>query len=54
MPASELTDERRRDLELLQMRDMFDSKTHYRRPDGNMCPKYFQVGVIPVSVQFTQ
>ncbi|KAI1718415.1 fcf2 pre-rRNA processing domain-containing protein [Ditylenchus destructor] len=44
MPATELTDERRHDLELLQMRDTLDPKTHYRRPDREVLPKYFEVG----------
>lgn len=43
MPATELTDERRRDLELIQMRDAIDLKTHYRKPERDVLPKYFQV-----------
>lgn len=43
LPATEMTEERRRDLELVQMRDALDSKTHYRRNDRDVLPKYFQV-----------
>uniref|UniRef100_A0A915EFF7 Fcf2 pre-rRNA processing C-terminal domain-containing protein n=1 Tax=Ditylenchus dipsaci TaxID=166011 RepID=A0A915EFF7_9BILA len=46
MPATELTDERRHDLELIQMRDALDPKTHYRRADRDVLPKYFEVGKI--------
>lgn len=43
MPASELTDERKRDLEVLMMRDALDPKLHYKKPDREVFPKYFQV-----------
>jgi Fcf2 pre-rRNA processing len=54
MPATELTDERRRDLELLQMRDILDPKTHYRRPDRKegVLPKYFQVTLVYATVSY--
>jgi hypothetical protein len=44
MPATELTDEYRRDLELLQMRAHIDPKAQYRKNDLKVLPKYFQVG----------
>jgi len=43
LPATELDDQRRRDLELVQMRDALDPKQHYKRPDREVLPKYFQV-----------
>ncbi|VDN59449.1 unnamed protein product [Dracunculus medinensis] len=46
MPATELTEERRRDLELLQMRDTIDEKARYRKSDHSTLPKFFQVGTI--------
>ncbi len=46
MPATELTDERKRDLELVRMRNSIDSKTHYKSNDNrNVLPKYFQVSI---------
>ena len=46
LPATELDDQRRRDLELVQMRDALDPKQHYKRPDREVLPKYFQIGQI--------
>ncbi|KAI6196753.1 hypothetical protein M3Y94_01146100 [Aphelenchoides besseyi] len=46
MPATEITDENRRDLELLQMRKSIDPKAQYRRNDLNVLPKYFQQGKV--------
>lgn len=43
MPATELTEERKRDLEILMMRDALDPKSHYKKPDRKVFPKYFQV-----------
>lgn len=43
MPATELTEERRRDLEVLQLRDSLDPKRHYKSNDREGLPKYFQV-----------
>ena len=42
MPATELTPTVKRDLTLLQMRDVLDPKRHYRSSAKNL-PKYFQV-----------
>uniref|UniRef100_A0A1I7XC66 Probable arginine--tRNA ligase, mitochondrial n=1 Tax=Heterorhabditis bacteriophora TaxID=37862 RepID=A0A1I7XC66_HETBA len=44
MPATELTEEAKRDLELLQMRSALDPLTRYRRNDRTVLPKYFQIG----------
>jgi len=42
MPATELTPTVKRDLTLLQMRDVLDPKRHYRSSAKNL-PKFFQV-----------
>uniref|UniRef100_A0A8R1I3E0 Fcf2 domain-containing protein n=1 Tax=Caenorhabditis japonica TaxID=281687 RepID=A0A8R1I3E0_CAEJA len=44
LPATELTDEAKRDLEMLQMRSALDPLAHYKRNDRAVLPKYFQVG----------
>ncbi|PIO73971.1 Fcf2 pre-rRNA processing [Teladorsagia circumcincta] len=44
LPASELTEEAKADLELLQMRSAIDPLAFYRRNDRKVLPKYFQVG----------
>ncbi|KAJ1352704.1 hypothetical protein KIN20_009106 [Parelaphostrongylus tenuis] len=44
LPATELTDEAKADLELLQMRSAIDPLAFYRRNDRSVLPKYFQVG----------
>ncbi|KAI6184261.1 Fcf2 domain-containing protein [Aphelenchoides bicaudatus] len=46
MPATELTDENRRDLELLQMRAQVDPKARYKKNDLEVLPKYFQTGTV--------
>lgn len=43
LPATEMTSELRKDLKLIQMRDSLDPKTHYRKNDRRVLPKYFQV-----------
>ncbi len=43
LPATEITEERRRDLEILQMRDALDPKRHYKSNDRTILPKYYQV-----------
>uniref|UniRef100_A0A915LV27 Fcf2 pre-rRNA processing C-terminal domain-containing protein n=1 Tax=Meloidogyne javanica TaxID=6303 RepID=A0A915LV27_MELJA len=42
LPASEMDEEKRRDLELIQMRNILDPKQHYKKSDRNVLPKYFQ------------
>ncbi|ETN80927.1 hypothetical protein RB195_020997 [Necator americanus] len=44
IPATELTEEAKTDLELLQMRAAIDPLAFYRRSDRTVLPKYFQVG----------
>uniref|UniRef100_A0A914LR10 Fcf2 pre-rRNA processing C-terminal domain-containing protein n=1 Tax=Meloidogyne incognita TaxID=6306 RepID=A0A914LR10_MELIC len=46
LPASEMDEEKRRDLELIQMRNILDPKQHYKKSDRNVLPKYFQIGQI--------
>ncbi|KHN75517.1 Deoxynucleotidyltransferase terminal-interacting protein 2 [Toxocara canis] len=46
MPATEMTEEKERDLQIIQMRDALDTKTHYKRNDRSLLPKFFQVGTI--------
>uniref|UniRef100_A0A0R3RN61 Fcf2 domain-containing protein n=1 Tax=Elaeophora elaphi TaxID=1147741 RepID=A0A0R3RN61_9BILA len=46
LPAGEMTEERERDLEIIQMRGSIDSKAHYRKNDRSVLPKYFQIGTI--------
>jgi hypothetical protein len=46
MPATELTEERQRDLEIMQIRDALDPKSRYRSDDRSVLPKYFQVGTV--------
>lgn len=43
MLKGDLTEENQRDLEILQMRGALDPKSHYRRKDRNVLPKYFEV-----------
>lgn len=44
MPATEMTDEVKADLEVLQMRSVLDPKHFYKKNDLKVLPKYFQVG----------
>ena len=46
MPATELTDEVKRDLEVIQMRSVLDPKHFYKKNDLKALPKYFQVGKV--------
>lgn len=47
MRAPELTEESRRDLEVLQMRNALDPKRFYKKNDhGGELPKYFQVSTL--------
>jgi hypothetical protein len=43
MPATEVTDELKSDLEVLQMRSVLDPKHFYKKNDLKVLPKYFQV-----------
>eukprot|EP00094_Tigriopus_californicus_P011204 TCALIF_10811-PA protein Name:"Similar to DNTTIP2 Deoxynucleotidyltransferase terminal-interacting protein 2 (Bos taurus)" AED:0.20 eAED:0.20 QI:0/0/0/0.4/1/1/5/0/255 len=44
MKAPEITDETRRELEVLQMRSVLDPKRFYKKNDRADLPKYFQIG----------
>ncbi|KAL3577462.1 hypothetical protein D5086_018966 [Populus alba] len=48
MPASTITPELKRDLQLLKLRSAIDPKRHYKRGDSKSkeLPKYFQVGTV--------
>lgn len=46
MPATELTEEVKRDLEIIQMRSVLDPKHFYKKNDLKALPKYFQVGKV--------
>ena len=46
MPALEMTEERKKDLELLQMRHVLDPKRFYKKNSTDALPKYFQIGTI--------
>jgi hypothetical protein len=45
LPAPEMTDEIKRDLEVLQMRGALDPKRFYKKNDTKELPKYFQVRI---------
>ncbi len=44
MQAPEVTEEQKRDLEILKMRGALDPKRFYKKNDSDALPKYFQVG----------
>nr|CAG4652269.1 EOG090X0GO7 [Triops cancriformis] len=46
LPATEMTEERKRDLEILQMRSVLDTKQFYKKNDLKVLPKYFQIGKV--------
>lgn len=47
MPRTEMTDELRRDLQLLKMRNVLDPKRHYKKSDSKSdVPAFSQVGTI--------
>ena len=46
MAKPELTDEKKKDLELLKMRKVLDTKTFYKKNDIQEFPKYFEVGTV--------
>lgn len=43
LPATEVTEELKQDLEVLQMRSVLDPKHFYKKNDLKVLPKYFQV-----------
>lgn len=46
LPATEMTEEVKRDLEVIQMRSALDPKHFYKRNDMQGLPKYFQIGKV--------
>ncbi|KAK4309308.1 hypothetical protein Pmani_019034 [Petrolisthes manimaculis] len=46
MKAPELTEEVKRDLEVLQMRSVLDPRRHFKTSDMKVLPKYFQIGTV--------
>uniref|UniRef100_A0A5S6QUP5 Fcf2 domain-containing protein n=1 Tax=Trichuris muris TaxID=70415 RepID=A0A5S6QUP5_TRIMR len=44
MPATEMSEERKRDLKVLQLREVVDPTVHYRRNYRKTFPKYFEIG----------
>lgn len=46
MPAPEMTEEVKHDLEVIQMRSALDPKHFYKKNDLKVLPKYFQVGKV--------
>ncbi|XP_014231550.1 deoxynucleotidyltransferase terminal-interacting protein 2 [Trichogramma pretiosum] len=53
LPATELTEEVKHDLEVIQMRSALDPKHFYKRNDSKALPKYFHIGkVVDSAVDF--
>ena len=46
LPALEMTEERKADLETIQMRGALDPKRFYKKNDWKTLPKYFQIGTV--------
>nr|CAH0112632.1 unnamed protein product [Daphnia galeata] len=46
LPATEMTEEKLRDLEIIQMRSILNPKQFYKKNDLKVIPKYFQVGTV--------
>ncbi|RYC63379.1 hypothetical protein CHU98_g2806 [Xylaria longipes] len=46
LPATDLTPELRRDLQLLKMRDVLDPKRHYKKDTTRAIPEFSQVGTV--------
>lgn len=46
LPAPEMTEDLKRDLEVLHMRHVMDPKRFYKKNDYKDLPKYFQVGTV--------
>lgn len=53
LPATEVTDEIKNDLEVIQMRSVLDPQHFYKKNDLKVLPKYFQVGkVLPSPLDY--
>lgn len=46
MPATEVTEELRQDMEIIQMRSVLNPTHFYKKNDLKTLPKYFQVGTV--------
>ncbi|XP_024943984.1 deoxynucleotidyltransferase terminal-interacting protein 2 isoform X2 [Cephus cinctus] len=46
LPATEVTEEIKHDLEVIQMRSVLDPKHFYKKNDIKALPKYFQIGKV--------
>ena len=46
LPATQITDEVKRDLRVLRLRGAFDPKSFYKKEDATKFPKYFQLGTV--------
>ncbi|XP_064554058.1 deoxynucleotidyltransferase terminal-interacting protein 2 [Drosophila montana] len=46
LPATEVTDEMRNELKVIQMRSVLDPKHFYKKNDLKVLPKYFQIGTV--------
>nr|CAG4643581.1 EOG090X0GO7 [Ilyocryptus agilis] len=46
LPAAKMTEEKFRDLQVIQMRSILDPKQFYKKNDLKVLPKYFQVGTV--------
>ncbi|XP_065078114.1 deoxynucleotidyltransferase terminal-interacting protein 2 [Ochlerotatus camptorhynchus] len=46
LPAQEMTDEVKNELELIRMRSVLDPKHFYKRSEMKTLPKYFQIGKV--------
>ncbi|XP_034473002.1 deoxynucleotidyltransferase terminal-interacting protein 2 [Drosophila innubila] len=46
LPATEITDEMRNELKVIQMRSVLDPKHFYKKNDLKVLPKYFQIGTV--------
>ncbi|KAI1426693.1 Fcf2 pre-rRNA processing-domain-containing protein [Xylaria sp. FL1777] len=46
LPATDLTPELRRDLQLLKMRDILDPKRHYKKDTTRAIPEFSQIGTV--------
>ncbi|XP_011304395.1 deoxynucleotidyltransferase terminal-interacting protein 2 [Fopius arisanus] len=46
LPATEMTDEVKHDLEIIQMRSVLDPKQFYKKNDVKALPKFFQIGKV--------
>uniref|UniRef100_A0A0N5C9C8 Fcf2 domain-containing protein n=1 Tax=Strongyloides papillosus TaxID=174720 RepID=A0A0N5C9C8_STREA len=46
MKSPEMTEEIKRDLEVIQMRGALDPKAHYKKNSSNELPKHFQIGTV--------